>query len=277
MELIMKVEITDRTHLQKLLYKDFPYKNCAVISFYGEGEKDVNFSINPKVKYIKKNIDDLRWVEDPDNWHFPDFDQIAKFIIDCEKQGINYIICQCECGVSRSAGCAAAIREFYHHDGIKIFSIYDYSPNVVFFNNIYNALEKRHKINERKKLEENMNLSIKEMKQFIDSDFSMAEFIRVPKSVSGLKCDVYLYDYRKEKNGLFPQLKVDYDDKLITILINGCEQSALFQSDYLVKEIEPDVYKFVKNNNLVLLRHWAGEITNEEVIGLLKSVRVLRK
>lgn len=146
----MKVEILNRTKLQKLLYKDFPYKNCAVISFFGNGEDDVNFSTNPKVKYIKRKIDDLRWVEEPDNWHYLDFDQIAKFILDCNKQGINYIICQCECGVSRSAGCAAAIREFYHHDGIKIFSIYDYSPNVIFFNNIYNALLRRSKVEDRK-------------------------------------------------------------------------------------------------------------------------------
>lgn len=150
MELKMKVEIMNRANLQKLLYKDFPYKNCAVISFYGEGEKDVNFAVNPKVKYIKRMIDDLRSVDNPDNWHFFDFDQIAKFILDCEKQGINYIVCECECGISRSAGCAAAIRELYHHDGIKIFSIYDYSPNVIFFNNIYNALLRRSKVENRK-------------------------------------------------------------------------------------------------------------------------------
>lgn len=139
----MFVEIMDRTHLQKLLYKDFPYRNCAVISFYGEGEKDINFSVNPNVKYIKRKIDDVRLVEEPYDWHFLDFEEIGKFILDCEKQGINYIVCECESGFSRSAGCAAAIREFYHHDGIKIFSNYDYSPNVLFFNSIYNALLRR--------------------------------------------------------------------------------------------------------------------------------------
>ena len=50
------------------------------------------------------------------------------------------IICQCEYGQSRSAGCAAAILEHYEHRGIDIFRDYKYYPNQLIFNKIYDAL-----------------------------------------------------------------------------------------------------------------------------------------
>lgn len=160
----MEVQIINRTSLQRILYKKLPYKKCAVISFYGDNEQQVNFTVNPNVPFIEKNINDLREVEDPDNFHFFDFDQIAKFILDCEEEGIEYIFCECETGTSRSAGCAMAIREFYHGDGIIVFSIYGYNPNPVFYNNIFNSLIRRDKVNKRKKaskcIEEHYGLKI---------------------------------------------------------------------------------------------------------------------
>ena len=150
MVLDMEVEIINRASLQRILYRNLRYKKYAVISFYGDNEQQINFTVNPNVKYIEKNINDLREVENPDNWHFYDFDQIAKFILECEDNGIEYIFCECETGTSRSAGCAMAIREFYYGDGIRVFSIYGYNPNPVFYNNIYNSLIRRDKVNKRK-------------------------------------------------------------------------------------------------------------------------------
>lgn len=50
------------------------------------------------------------------------------------------IICQCEYGQSRRAGCAAAILKHYEHKGIDIFRAYKYYPNQLIFNKIYEAL-----------------------------------------------------------------------------------------------------------------------------------------
>jgi hypothetical protein len=50
-------------------------------------------------------------------------------------------VCQCEYGQSRSAACAAAIKEYYDHDGISIFADYRYYPNQLIFNKLLDALK----------------------------------------------------------------------------------------------------------------------------------------
>ncbi|MCM1166131.1 MAG: hypothetical protein NC299_14270 [Lachnospiraceae bacterium] len=52
------------------------------------------------------------------------------------------IICQCEYGQSRSAGCAAAILEHFSHAGISVFSDRDYYPNKLVYNKFLDALER---------------------------------------------------------------------------------------------------------------------------------------
>ena len=49
--------------------------------------------------------------------YFPEADSMAMFITKAYMDGKN-IICQCEYGQSRSAGCAAAIKEYFYKDGI---------------------------------------------------------------------------------------------------------------------------------------------------------------
>ena len=51
------------------------------------------------------------------------------------------ILCQCDYGQSRSAACAAAVREFFCGEGIRIFADYRYYPNQLIFNKILSALE----------------------------------------------------------------------------------------------------------------------------------------
>ena len=51
------------------------------------------------------------------------------------------IICQCEYGQSRSAACAAAIKEHYGKRGIEIFADYRYYPNQLVFNKLLCALK----------------------------------------------------------------------------------------------------------------------------------------
>ena len=73
--------------------------------------------------------------------YFPEADDLAKFIVKAVSENKN-IVCQCEYGQSRSAGCAAAIKEYFYKDGISVFSDYNYYPNQVVFHKVYDALVK---------------------------------------------------------------------------------------------------------------------------------------
>lgn len=72
--------------------------------------------------------------------YFPEVNELAEFIIKAEKDGFD-IICQCEYGQSRSAACAAAILEYFYHNGISIFADYRYYPNQLIFNKLFQALK----------------------------------------------------------------------------------------------------------------------------------------
>jgi len=138
----MKTKIMSKPFIKKLILSGKFPSNTAVLSFYGEFQEKMNFP--PNIKHLCLCIDDFRtmWeVENPETFHIPDFERAARFVLECEKLGLD-IICQCEAGHSRSAGASMAIEEFYNHDGIKIFADYLYSPNPIFYNNLYNCLNK---------------------------------------------------------------------------------------------------------------------------------------
>ena len=135
----MNVYIYSRDQLLSVLNNDFPF-GTAVVSFYDEGSRPIDFKGKPAAS-ISRCINDVRWVDRPDKWHAKEFDDVAKFIHECAAKGYD-VICQCEFGVSRSSACAMAIKEYFMGNGIEIFRNYDYYPNQVFFNNIYDRLEK---------------------------------------------------------------------------------------------------------------------------------------
>ena len=56
-----------------------------------------------------------------------------------QREGMD-IICQCEYGQSRSAACAAAIKEHFEKSGIEVFADYRYYPNQLIFNKLRDAL-----------------------------------------------------------------------------------------------------------------------------------------
>ena len=144
----MFVQIYASYYIEELIKKgEFP-PNTAVISFCDEGTHPgdrVNFSgVCNRIMYVE--VDDLD-LEDIDDYNefLPEAEEIAEFIIDAYNDGMN-IICQCECGQSRSAGCAAAIEEFFYRTGINVFKDYRYYPNKLIYNKIFdalNALKKR--------------------------------------------------------------------------------------------------------------------------------------
>jgi hypothetical protein len=70
---------------------------------------------------------------------FPEAEELAKFIFNAKTAGLE-IICQCTDGQRLSAGCAAAIRQFFDGDGIEVFENYNYFPNRLMYHKVYNTL-----------------------------------------------------------------------------------------------------------------------------------------
>lgn len=146
----MKVEIYSREAIEKLLQGAFP-ENTAVISFYDPPSKRTGEIFKP-VDYMGKaervftvpiHDIDIEILEDYDltfDTYFPEADNLAEYIRQAHKDGLD-IICQCEYGQSRSAACAAAILEYYYHNGISVFANYKYYPNQLVYNKVKTALD----------------------------------------------------------------------------------------------------------------------------------------
>lgn len=152
----MKVRIYSRQEIEKIIVSgDFP-QNTAVISFYDHSIKKTDRNYSPvdyskvcnRVFYIE--LDDMGFEDIKDsgstyNLFFSEVDEIAGFIYSAYEQGMD-IICQCEYGQSRSAGCAAAILEYFYHNGISVFADYRYYPNKVIYHKIYDALSNMNRM-----------------------------------------------------------------------------------------------------------------------------------
>lgn len=143
----MKVEIYSRKAMKQRL-QEGPLNDTAVISFYdppsaaGYGPLNYGdmcsavffvaaFDIDPEVLPARGLTFDS---------YFPEVKQLALFIKNAAACNWD-IICQCEYGQSRSAACAAAIKEYYEHDGISVFADYRYYPNQMIFNKLLDALK----------------------------------------------------------------------------------------------------------------------------------------
>lgn len=127
----MNVKICSRKEIERLLNHDFP-ADTAVISFYDSDSA-------PRVNYQKKADSVLYVPLDDFQTELPQAKEIAKFIRAAEAKGLN-IICQCESGQSRSAGCAAAILEYYYHTDQSVFDNDRYQPDEMIFYKLLNAL-----------------------------------------------------------------------------------------------------------------------------------------
>jgi N-formylglutamate amidohydrolase/predicted protein tyrosine phosphatase len=68
-------------------------------------------------------------------------EEIAAFVKSIHGKA-ELLICQCEYGQSRSAGIAAAIRQFMQGDGIEIFADKKYFPNKIVYRKVISALKK---------------------------------------------------------------------------------------------------------------------------------------
>ena len=145
----MNVEIHSRKSIEKLL-EGKCLKDIAVISFY-DPISDVSFTDYAPIDYTSKcnrvfqiaiydiHFDELEEYNLMYDTYFPEADRLADFIITAKKDGLD-IICQCEYGQSRSAGCASAILECFYRNGISVFADYRYSPSQLVFNKLLKAL-----------------------------------------------------------------------------------------------------------------------------------------
>ena len=132
--------------MNALIESGFP-KNTAVISFYdpndGQDYKPIDYegicSHAFSVGIHDIDIEILGYYGLTYDTYFPEVTELANFIYSVVNAGMN-IIYQCEHGQSRSAACAAAIKEHFEKSGIDIFADYRYYPNQLIFNKLREAL-----------------------------------------------------------------------------------------------------------------------------------------
>ena len=149
----MKISIYSRNDMERMLSQG-EIKNTAIISFhdsvgrgrrYLEDYQPIDFS-GKCDRVMQIGIHDL----DPEalsdfglsvETYFPEADELAEFIYKAKEDGLD-IICQCEYGQSRSAGCAAAILQHFSKNGIDVFTDYRYYPNQLVYHKVFDALRK---------------------------------------------------------------------------------------------------------------------------------------
>ena len=152
---MITVKIYSRKAMEALLSKG-NLKNTAIISFHdpvGRGRRSLS-DYEPidftgkcdRVMQIALHDLDPEALSDFDltvDTYFPEADELAEFIYKAKEEGLD-IICQCEYGQSRSAGCAAAILEHFEGRGIDVFVDYRYYPNQLVYHKVFDALVKYH-------------------------------------------------------------------------------------------------------------------------------------
>ncbi len=166
----MTVKIYSREAILKKIANN-TLQNKAIISFhdpvgrgrrYLEDYEPVNFS-DKCDRVMQIGIHDL----DPEalsdfglsvETYFPEADALAEFIYKAKEDGLD-IICQCEYGQSRSAGCAAAILQHFERNGIDVFTDYRYYPNQLVYHKVFDALTK-YMVNHRGEKNETIDKKI---------------------------------------------------------------------------------------------------------------------
>lgn len=137
----MKVSIYSRSEIERLIEKGIP-SNTAIVSFSDQEDDCVEFPNGTDVLCIvfydirphsvtREQIPSL----------LPEAKQIAEYVFQKKNEGKD-IICQCDYGISRSAGLAAAILQRWGKNGIEVFADYRYSPNQIVYHKVLEELEK---------------------------------------------------------------------------------------------------------------------------------------
>ena len=149
----MTVKIYSRKAMEALLSKG-NLENIAIISFHDPVERGRRYQKDYKPIDFSGKCDRVMQIAlhdlDPEalsdfgltvETYFPEAYDLAEFIYKAKEDGLD-IICQCEYGQSRSAGCAAAILQHFKGRGIDIFTDYRYYPNQLVYHKVFDALRK---------------------------------------------------------------------------------------------------------------------------------------
>ena len=152
----MKIIILGREELEELSQNPFP-QNTGIISVVDYGAESIKLQHAPDylLQLSFNNVDSISfdWEtgKEPNEieritlerkYHMltdPQAKQIVDFYLSIENQ-ISTLICQCECGISRSSAIASAILEYRNKQGIKIFADERYEPNKNVFRKVYKYL-----------------------------------------------------------------------------------------------------------------------------------------
>ena len=144
----MNVKIYSIKELKDRL-KEGKLTNTLLIAFYDQQDDLPMFSGKaeqvitlPIPDLDKEDLEEYGYTIDS---YFTHADPVAEFIVKAVRDGLD-IACVCEYGESRSAGCAAAIKEFYDGNGIEIFADERYYPNKIIYNKLLTALRKQSKV-----------------------------------------------------------------------------------------------------------------------------------
>lgn len=141
MKKMIRIKIYSRKTAEKLLQGQFP-EHTAIISFYNPPYAHGGSTTYTPVDYTGKAERVFQIALDDFQTSMPEAADLAKFIDVAISDGLN-IICQCESGQNRSAGCAAAILEHYCHTGQSVFDSDKYRPDEMVYYSVLDALEKR--------------------------------------------------------------------------------------------------------------------------------------
>lgn len=137
----MNVSICSKSAIYKIMEKGIP-KNTAIISFSDTVDDYIEFPDGTDVLQIAfYDVRPHTVVKEHYSKILPEAGEIARYIFQKKKEGKN-IICQCDYGISRSAGCAAAILQRWGNNGIRIFADYRYTPNQFVYNKVLAELNK---------------------------------------------------------------------------------------------------------------------------------------
>ena len=153
----MKLLIKSRATIEEVAKKPFPERTALIsITDYGCDFADLKHKPDYLLQLAFDDVDADIFLDELDTYAPTDEDRIrienkyhmlsdeqAKQIVDFYNKvadKVDYMVCQCEHGQSRSAAVIAAIAEYRSKNGIKIFADDRYYPNKTIFKKVFKYL-----------------------------------------------------------------------------------------------------------------------------------------
>lgn len=137
----MLIKILSHSDIERLIEKGLP-DNTAIVSFSDTVDDFIEFPKGTDVLQIAfYDVRPHTVVKEHYDRILPEAKQIAEYVYQKKLEGKD-LICQCDYGISRSAGLAAAVLQRWGKKGIEVFANYRYTPNQFVYNKVLKELEK---------------------------------------------------------------------------------------------------------------------------------------